>query len=466
MPQSFIHPDFLLESSSARRLFHEFAEHQPIIDYHNHLPPAAIAQDRKFKDITSVWLDGDHYKWRAMRANGIDERLITGDASPRERFDAWARTVPVTLRNPLHHWTHLELARYFDVFEPLDETTAGTVWDRANACLAQEDFSVRGLLRRMKVEVVCTTDDPVESLEHHEAMRECPDLKMLPTFRPDAGLNAGNPGVWNTWVDQLAARTGRTVGTYDEFLTALRQRHDDFHAVGGRVSDHGHSCCPAAFASPDELGAIFQRVRGGGAVSDVEAEQFATGVLMEIGRWNHAKGWTMQLHLGALRNTNTRLLARLGADAGVDSVGDWPQAARLAAFLDRLNRDGCLPRVILYNLNPADNYVFATMIGNFNDGSIAGKIQFGSGWWFLDQREAMEWQINALSNLGLLSRFIGMLTDSRSFLSFPRHEYFRRVLCNLIGNDIERGLIPADWKLLEHMITGICHRNAQEYFRF
>ena len=465
MTESFIHPDFLLSNMTARRLFHEVAEPLPIIDYHTHLPPGDVATNRRFTDLYAIWLEGDHYKWRAMRANGIDERLVTGDAAPHDKFLAWASTVPMALRNPLYHWTHLELARYFDIYDLLDENTAESIWERANAKLATPEFSAHGILEKMNVEVVCTTDDPIDSLDAHAACRGL-KTRILPTFRPDKALAIEDEAAWNVWIDALSVRSGVRIDNFDDFLEALRARHDFFHEMGGRLSDHGLGFCPAADASDIEVSAIFANARAGAAVSPDEAEKFAARVLIEVGRWNAEKGWTLQLHVGALRNTNTRQFRAIGRDTGYDSIGDWPQAARLRWLLDRLEQDDSLPRTILYNLNPADNYVFGSMIGNFQNGKIAGKIQLGSGWWFLDQKEAIEWQLNTLSNLGLLSRFVGMLTDSRSFLSYPRHEYFRRVLCDLLGRDAERGEIPDDWKLLSNLVAGVCHRNAQEFFRF
>lgn len=465
MADPFIHPDFLLNNATARRLYHEVAAEQPIIDYHCHLPPKDIADNRRFKNLFEIWLEGDHYKWRAMRANGIPEQLITGGASPREKFLAWAKTVPMTYRNPLYHWTHLELSRYFGIHELLDEDTADTIWESGNARLADPDFDVTGIFRRMKVEVVCTTDDPTDTLEHHQAVRHLP-TKVLPTFRPDKGMAVQDTTAWNEWVDLLATRSKTTITDYSDFLAALKKRHDFFHELGGRLSDHGLSFCPALPATEIELKAIFTKARIGIAVTATEAEQFAAAILIQVARWNHARGWTWQLHLGALRNVNSRKLAALGRDTGFDTIGDWNHAERLAWVFDQLERDDELPRTILYNLNPKDNYVFGAMIGNFNDGSIAGKIQFGSGWWFLDQKEGMEMQINALSHLGLLSRFVGMLTDSRSFLSYPRHEYFRRILCNLLGADVEAGLVPNDFKRLSDYVERICYRNAKEYFQF
>jgi glucuronate isomerase len=463
MPDTFIHADFLLSTPLAKRLYHDVAAPQPIIDYHTHLSPADIATNRRFANLFEIWLEGDHYKWRAMRANGIDERLITGDATPQEKFRAWATTVPMTLRNPLYHWTHLELARYFDIHELIDGTTADSIWERANEKLP--GLTTQDIFRKMNVEAVCSTDDPTDSLEHHAACRELA-TKVLPTFRPDKGLAIEDAAAWNVWVDALAKSSSSSIATFEDFLAALKSRHDFFHEMGARLSDHGLSQCPAADATDAELKEIFTKARDGGTVTPLEAEKFAARVLVEVGRWNAAKGWTMQFHIGALRNTNTRRFKTLGRDTGYDSIGDGSHAEKIRWLLDTLDRDDALPRTILYNLNPADNYVFASMIGNFQDGKIAGKIQLGSGWWFLDQREAMEWQINALSNLGLLSRFVGMLTDSRSFMSYPRHEYFRRVLCEMLGRDVERGELPNDWELLSNLVTGICHRNAKEYFRF
>lgn len=459
----FVHPDFLLTTAIGRRLFHEVADFQPIVDYHCHLPPAEIAADHKFEHLTAAWLNGDHYKWRAMRANGVDERLITGDADPKEKFLAWARTVPMTLRNPLYHWTHLELARYFGIHDLLDETTAESIWERANARLAEPEFSVRGIFGKFKVRMVGTTDDPTETLEFHS---RCAGgaTKVLPTFRPDAGCAIDGGDEWNAWVDLLAARSGTSIATFEDFLAALSARHDSFHAMGARLSDHGTGRFPFLEASDTELTAIFRAARGGATISAEQAEKFTTRVLLEVGRWNAAKGWTMQLHVGALRNTNSRLMRVLGRDAGCDSIGDWSHAENLSRFLDALESTGGLPRTILYNLNPADNHVFATMIGNFQDGGIAGKIQYGAAWWFLDQRDGIERQIDTLSNCGLLSRFVGMVTDSRSFLSYPRHEYFRRVVCELIGRDVASGNLPDDFDMLARLVEAISHGNARDYF--
>lgn len=465
---SFIHDDFMLESDTARRLYHEIARDEPIVDYHCHLPPGDIADNRRFRNLFEIWLEGDHYKWRAMRSNGVDESHCTGAADPYEKFLAYARTVPHLLRNPLYHWSHLELKRYFGIDMLLDESSAPTIWEIANEQLKDDALSVNGILNTFKVEVVCTTDDPVDKLEAHEKIRlnTASPTRVFPTFRPDNALKLGNPGAFQAWCDKLAAVAGHDTGTFYGFLQSLEKRHDFFHSLGGRLSDHGLERCYTEYADDHEARTIFDKVRSGKAVSSLEQERFGGYMMVFFGHLDAEKGWTKQLHLGAMRSNNSRLHKQLGPDTGFDSIGDYPQGVALSRYLDRLDQDNLLPKTILYNLNPVDNYLFATMIGNFQDGSIAGKVQFGSGWWFNDQKEAMEWQMNALSNLGLLSRFVGMLTDSRSFLSFPRHEYFRRVLCNLVGNDVERGLIPMEWDLYAPMVKNICYRNARDFFGF
>lgn len=464
---TFIHEDFLLGSDSARRLYHEFAASEPIIDYHCHLPPRDLAADRQFRDLFEIWLEGDHYKWRAMRANGVPERLCTGDAPPLEKFRAWAATVPHTLRNPLYHWTHLELARYFGIGELLDERSADRIWAIAAEQLATPRLTARGILGAFRVETVCTTDDPADDLAHHQSLsRGVLATTVLPTFRPDAALAVHRPGFFAGWIARLSAAVDRDIRTLPDMLAALEQRAEFFHAHGCRLSDHGLDACPAAAVAPADAEAVFARALRGEPVSAAERADYGAVVMLCLGRLYARLGWTMQLHLGALRDANGRMARARGTDQGCDSIGDFPQAVALARFLDALDGSGELPRTILYNLNPADNYVFATMAGNFQDGSIAGKVQFGSGWWFLDQKDAMEWQLDALSNLGLLSRFVGMTTDSRSFMSYPRHEYFRRTLCNLLGGDMERGEIPADFTLVGRMVRGICHDNAAAYFNF
>ena len=461
---SFLDDDFLLHSKAARELYHEHAETQPIYDYHSHLPPQQIADNHRFANLYEIWLAGDHYKWRAMRAAGIEERFCTGDASPWEKFLAFARTVPQTLRNPLYHWTHLELRRYFGIQELLNQDTAESIWNRANEQLAE--LPVRTLLEKNRVVVVCTTDDPTDPLEAHQSIRrsEC-KTRVYPTFRPDKALLVDQPQLFNSWADRLAAVSNIECNRFSAFLDALKSRHDFFHSVGGRLSDHGLSHCPDGDCTDAEAGRIFDTARAGRAVAAAEdVEKFRSYLMIYFGRLDADRGWTKQLHLGALRNNSSRGLERAGPDTGFDSIGDFSQATGLSKYLDRLDRDGKLPRMVLYNNNPNDNYVLASMAGNFQDGSIAGKIQFGSGWWFLDQKDGMEWQMNALSNVGLLSRFVGMLTDSRSFLSFPRHEYFRRILCNLIGRDVENGELPDDMKLLGSMVADISFHNAKRFF--
>ena len=463
----FIHKDFLLGTKAARRLYHDFAADEPIFDYHCHLPPKDVAENRQFKNLFEIWLESDHYKWRAMRTNGVAEKFVTGTGTPEEKFLAWAKTVPHTLRNPLYHWTHLELKRYFGITDLLNERTARKIWKEANAQLATPGFTAQNLLRKFKVKVVGTTDDPVDNLEHHRAFaKQGHPTRMLPAFRPDKALAVNAPAAFNQWVEQLAAAANVDISSFSAFSSALEKRHEYFHSQGCRLSDHGLEHCFADFCSEKVAAGIFDKARRGEMVSPLEHSQFASFMMVFFGHLDAKRGWTKQLHLGALRNNNIRLLTQLGPDTGFDSIGDFPQAQALSAYLNKLDSENKLPKTVIYNLNPADNYVFATMIGNFQDGTIPGKIQYGSGWWFLDQKEGMEWQINALSSLGLLSRFIGMITDSRSFMSYPRHEYFRRTLCNLIGRDITNGDIPNDDKLVGPMIRNICYRNAEAFMAF
>ena len=463
---TFLTPDFLLQTDAARTLYHDYAAAEPILDYHCHLPPDLIASDHRFADLAEIWLAGDHYKWRAMRANGVAEEYCTGSASPWEKFLAYARTVPRLIRNPLYHWTHLELKNYFGVDTVLNEQSARAVWEQANERLAQPDMTTRGILKSSRVAAVCTTDDPADSLEHHRAIRADASMttRVYPTFRPDKALLVDQPAAFNPWLDRLAAASGIECNNFQALLDALRQRHDTFHALGGRLSDHGLNFLPDAECTDAEAARIFDDARAGRAASPQDTEKYRTRLMLYFGQLDAEKSWTKQLHLGALRSANSRMLRQLGPDTGFDSIGDWPQAAALGHYLDRLDSAGALPKVIVYNLNPADNYALCSLIGNYQDGSIAGKLQFGSGWWFLVQKEAMEWQMNALSNLGLLSRFVGMLTDSRSFLSYPRHEYFRRTLCNLLGSDVENGLIPRDMDLVGGIVRDICFRNARDFF--
>src|SRR5712692_5016736 len=461
---SFIHENFLLTTKTAQRLYHGFAVDPPILDYHCHLPPKDVAENRRFRNLFEIWLEGDHYKWRAMRANGVPEQYCTGDAAPYEKFLAWARTVPATLRNPLYHWTHLELKRYFAIDELLNEQSASRIWEQANAALATDELSAQGILRKFRVRAVCTTDDPIDDLASHKAIAAAGlPTRVFPTFRPDKALTVHLPEVLNPWVDKLAAVSNTHVATLKDFIDALKKRHDFFHEMGGRLSDHGLNHAFGDFPGDHEAGTIFGRARSGHAATPDEHRRFASYLMLVFGRLDAEKGWTKQMHLGARRNNNTRRFHEIGPDTGFDSIGDWSQADSLGAYLDRLDLENALPKMVLYNVNPSDNYVLATMIGNFQDGVTAGKIQFGSGWWFLDQKEAMQWQMNALSNCGLISRFLGMLTDSRSLMSYPRHEYFRRVLCDMIGRDIENGEIPDDDELVGPMIRDICYGNAKRF---
>ncbi|PTY02866.1 glucuronate isomerase [Opitutaceae bacterium EW11] len=462
----FLPEDFLLNTEWARLLYFEHAAKQPIFDYHCHLPPDQIASNRQFENLFQVWLAGDHYKWRAMRANGVPEDQVTGNTtSDYDKFLVYARTVPMTLRNPLYHWSHLELRRFFGIDTIINEASAPKIWEAANAKLRTPELSTHGILTKSRVNVVCTTDDPVDSLEHHVAIKKSSlATRVYPTFRPDKALTVNQPAGFNAWCDQLAARSGVEVKELSSFLSAIKQRHDFFHSLGGRISDHGMENLPDVECTEREASAIFNAARSGAAATPEQTAKFTAFMMLFFGRLDADRGWTKQLHLGAIRNNSVRLMKRLGADTGVDSIGDFPQARGLSRYFDRLDQEGKLPKVVIYNLNPADNYVFATMAGNFQDGSVAGKVQFGSGWWFLDQKEGMEWQINALSQLGLLSRFVGMLTDSRSFLSYVRHEYFRRLLCSMLGADIEAGLIPADRALVADMVENICYKNAARYF--
>jgi len=463
----FLAEDFLLHTDTARYLYHEHAARMPIIDYHCHLPPDQIAADKRFDNLTRIWLDGDHYKWRAMRTNGVPERYITGDADDFARFQQWAETVPYTMRNPLYHWTHLELSRYFGITKVLDGNTAREIYDEATALLQSPGYSVRGLLTKMNVRVVCTTDDPTDTLEHHRQLRESDfGTRVLPTFRPDKGMTPEDPVAFNAWVDKLAAAANTDINDFAAYLAALRNRHDFFASMGCRLSDHGLEQLYAEPYGEGEIRQIFEKVRGGQTLSPPDVLKFKSAMLVEFALMDHEKGWTQQYHLGAIRNNNTRMLRQLGPDTGWDSVGDFEMARPMTKFFDRLDSENRLAKTVLYNLNPRDNELFATMTGNYNDGSVPGKMQFGAGWWFLDQKDGMERQLNALSNMGLLSRFVGMLTDSRSFLSYPRHEYFRRILCNLLGNDVENGELPADHAWLGKMVENICYHNANAYFGF
>ena len=465
--KDFLDKDFLLKTSTAKRLFHDYAADMPIIDYHCHLSPKDIAEDRIFNNITEIWLHGDHYKWRAMRTNGIHESYCTGDKTDLEKFEQWAATVPYTMRNPLYHWTHMELQRYFNVTEQLSPANAKAVYEHCSAMLQTKEFSVRNLLRKMKVKLVCTTDDPVDSLEYHKAMQEeGADIKMVPAFRPDMAMNVGNTESFLQYVKKVEVASGMQVHAFDDYLKALKSRHDFFAQMGCKVSDHGLEEIYADDYTAEEIVIIFERLLKGETLCLKCQRQFKSAMLVHFAEWDHEKGWVQQFHLGALRNNNTRMLNQLGPDTGWDSIGTFDQGKALSKFLNGLDTKDKLTKTILYNLNPADNEVLATMVGNFNDGSVAGKIQFGSGWWFLDQKDGIIKQLNALSNMGLLSRFVGMLTDSRSFLSFPRHEYFRRILCDLIGTEVEEGELPNDIEWLGKMVQDICYNNNVNYFNW
>ena len=469
---AFLDENFLLKTKTAQTLYHEYAKEMPIIDYHNHLPPDQILNDINFNNLTHAWLAGDHYKWRAMRANGINEAYCTGDKTDYEKFEKWAETVPFTMRNPLYHWSHLELQRYFGITDVLNESSAKKIYDDCSANLATSNYSVRNLLKKINVKTVCTTDDPLDSLEHHIAYNaelatkpEVSEVKMLPAFRPDKFILIDNPN-FNGYIEKLAGIVGFEIKDYADLQKSLRSRADFFASVGGKISDHGLEEIYAEDFTDDQADRILKRTLAGSHVDEHDARIFKSAILHFLGVMYSELGWIQQFHLGALRNNNQRAMRTLGPDTGWDSIGDWSQAKALSKYLGKLDEFNQLSKTIIYNLNPADNHLMATMIGNFNDGSVAGKIQWGSGWWFLDQKDGMENQINTLSNLGLLSRFVGMLTDSRSFLSFPRHEYFRRILCNIYGNDIENGELPNDIAYIGKTVQNICYNNAKEYFGF
>jgi glucuronate isomerase len=465
--KKFLDENFLLGSKTAETLYHEHAKEMPIIDYHCHLPPDEIAADKQFENLTQIWLKGDHYKWRAMRANGVPEEYITGSASDEEKFQKWAETVPATLRNPLYHWTHMELKRPFGIERILNAETGKSIYREANGMLNTGAFSTRNILREMKVEVVCTTDDPVDSLEHHQKVKaEGMDIKMIPAWRPDKAMAVENTQKFNQYIDRLGKAASLEIKDFGDLLEALSRRHAFFHENGCRLSDHGIETFYATEYTQSDLENSFKKIRSGKKLSEEEILKFKSGMLVIFAMMDHDRGWTQQFHIGAIRNNNSRMFELLGPDTGYDSMGDFEIARPMSAFLDRLESMEKLTRTIVYNLNPRDNELIATMLYNFNDGSVQGKMQFGSGWWFLDQKDGMEKQMNDLSLLGLLGNFVGMLTDSRSFLSFPRHEYFRRILCNLLGDDVEKGLLPPDMELLGRMVENICYYNARNYFGF
>ena len=463
-----IHERFLLQSEEAARLYFDYADGLPIIDYHTHLPPAEIAADVRWENISQVWLNGDHYKWRQMRANGIAERFCTGDATDREKFDAFAGIVPYLLRNPLYHWCHLELARYFQIDDLLlSAQTADEVWERSSAVLAS-GLSVRSLIETSGVLALCTTDDPIDSLEHHRAVAadETFDARLYPAWRPDRVLAVADPGPWNGYLDRLAAVADVEIASFDDLIVALTARRDVFHDAGCRLSDHALATCLFSPASAREVRAVFDRLRSGTVLSAAERDRLTTALLLELGRLYSEKDWTMQLHVGALRDVNGAMFAELGPDCGFDSMGDRPYAEPLARFLNALACAGNLPRTILYNVNPRDTEMLASVLGSFEDGSVPGKMQLGSAWWFLDQKNGIERQLEAVSQIGSLRRFVGMVADSRSFLSFARHEYFRRILCNLLGADMAAGLLPRDFDLVGDLVQDVCFRNAASYFGF
>ncbi|TMM55786.1 glucuronate isomerase [Maribacter algarum] len=463
--KTFISDDFLLQNQFAISLYHGYAKELPIIDYHNHLSPNEIAHNRVFENISQVWLAGDHYKWRAMRALGIDEEYITGKASDKEKFLKWAETVPYTVRNPLYHWTHLELQRYFGIDELLSTTNAELIYDISSKKLQETTHHTLGLLQQKKVEFLCTTDDPTDSLEYHKSIQEQGiSPKVFPTFRPDKAFAVEDTESYLRFVEKLETAVGNRINSYDDLLSALENRIDYFHEAGGRLADHGLEQLYYFEKEEYNCKKLFVKLKDGKSLSANEVHFFKSKTLLFLARQYYKQGWTQQFHLGAIRNNNTRLLRSLGPDTGFDSMGDFSQARALSGFLNDLDSTNELAKTVLYNLNPSDNEVFATMAGNFNDGTIKGKVQFGSAWWFLDQKDGMEKQLNTLSNMGLLSCFVGMLTDSRSFLSFPRHEYFRRILCNLIGKDVENGELPQDEKWLGKIVSDICYNNAKEYF--
>ncbi len=458
--------DFLLDSEFAQDLYHNYAKNQPIIDYHNHLPPNEIAENRNFENITKLWLEGDHYKWRAMRSLGISEKYITGNSSDKEKFDKWAQTLPYTLRNPLYHWSHLELKRYFGIEDNLNPNSSSNIYLRCNELLKKPEFSTQGLLTKMNVDTICTTDDPLDNLSHHQKISNSDfKTKVLPTFRPDGIINIESDGFVD-YISKLSQVTEINIFNLETLLAAIKNRVDYFHENGCRLSDHGLSHVYGNDFSEKEIETILKNKLTNNSISKEEIFKFKSAILFYLGTFYARKNWTMQLHLGPIRDTNTALLNKIGINAGVDSIGDFQQAEQLANFLNRLNNNSCLPKTIIYNSNPADNDVFATMAGNFSEDGVKGKVQFGAAWWFLDQKDGITKQINSLSNMGVLSTSLGMLTDSRSFLSFPRHEYYRRILCNIFGNDVINGELPNDIKWVGKIIQDICYNNANEYFNF
>jgi glucuronate isomerase len=464
--KSYMDDNFLLSNSTAEKLYHEFARDMPLYDYHCHLPVGEILENKKYDNLGEVWLGGDHYKWRAMRANGVAEQFVTGSATWKEKFDKWAETMPMAMRNPLFDWTHLELKRYFGINDILSPDTADSIYERATEMLRSNDFSARKLMTKMNVKLVCTTDDPIDSLEEHKKLKkEGFEVKVLPAFRPDKAMALGTPAAYKAYVEKLSQAAGVEITSFETLVEAVDKRHGYFHEAGCRLSDHGVSYVPDSQATPAELDKIFHMVMEGKTPSANQIDAFQAVFLYEAAKMNHKRGWTQQFHVGVFRNNNSRLFKSLGPDTGFDSVGDYRQGPGLVRLLDRLDSTDQLSKTVLYNVNANDNQLMATLAGCYQDGTVAGKIQWGSGWWFLDQKYGMEEQLNSLSVLGLLSRFVGMLTDSRSFLSYPRHEYFRRILCNLLGRDVEEGAIPGDLDLLGKMVQDISYNNAVDYFK-
>ena len=464
--QIFIHDNFLLLNETAKKLYNDFAKHEPILDYHNHLSPKDIAEDRQFENITQIWIEGDHYKWRAMRANGIDEKYISGNASDLEKFKKWAETVPYTLRNPLYHWTHMEFKIYFGITELLNGDNAEKIYHQCNELLKKPAYSVKNLLRKLNVKVVGTTDDPSDDLAFHKKIQEDNyEIKVLPSFRPDKYINVENHNDFLVFLEKLGNRVGYQISSYDLLLKALQERHDFFHEMGGRISDHGHTNYFFETTSIEEVNELFSRLLKNETLTQTEIDKYKTFTLLEVAKMNHKKGWTQQFHVGAIRNNNSKMHQLLGPDNGFDSVGSLNKAEKMAMLLDNLNHTNQLAKTIVYNLNSNESEMIAAMAANFNEGPIAGKMQYGAAWWFLDQKNGIENQLEVLSNFGLLSRFVGMVTDSRSFMSFSRHDYFRRILCNLIGNEIENGLLPNNMELVGEMVKNVCYTNAANYLK-
>jgi glucuronate isomerase len=462
----FIYEEFLLNNKTASRLYHQYSENLPIIDFHCHLSPAMIADDRQFENLTQAWLEGDHYKWRAMRTNGISEKYCTGKASDPEKFQKWAETVPVTVGNPLYHWAHLELARYFNIYELLSPASSKKIYEKASAMLQTKEFSIRSLIKRMKAEVICTTDDPTDDLNHHKKLKGLSGVSVLPTFRPDNVLKTEDPVKFKAYIKKLENAGGTEITSFRKLVEVIDSRHKFFHEMGARLSDHGLERFYFASYTEKEIDKIFAKLMKGESLSCEESEKYKAAAMTEICRMNHKRGWTQQFHVGALRNNNTRMFRLMGPDTGWDSIGVSQDAFKMSKFLSNLDDTEQLAKTILYNLNPADNEMMITMAGNFNDGSTAVKVQYGPAWWFFDQKNGMEKHLKDLAALGLMRRFIGMVTDSRSFLSYPRHEYFRRLVCNYVGEEVEKGMIPDEDDLLKPLIEGISYKNAKEYFGF